>query len=78
MKSFNQFISEAYPRKEREDHLTPKPTTFQTITQYDVKDKNPNTGKGVEYPTRWVLPKKGIRHTTPIYHTTPRARGLEV
>ena len=77
MKTFNQFISEAYPRAER--LLQPKkPITFQTITQYDVKDKNPDTGKNVEYPTRWVLPKKGIRHTTPIYHTTLRVRGLEV
>jgi len=78
VKTYNQFITEAYPRAERLLQPKPKPTTFQTITQYDVKDKNPDTEKNVEYPTRWVLPKKGIRHTTPIYHTTPRARGLEV
>ena len=76
MKSFNQFMQESQlggplPRIK-------KTVEIQTITQYDVKDKNPNTGKGVEYPTRWVLPKKGIRHTTPIYHTTLRVRGLEV
>ena len=63
MKTFNQFIAEAYPRAERQSHIKPKPTTFQTIRR-SVKD-------GDKYfPYGQVLPEKGIYHNTPVIPIT--------
>ena len=62
MKTFNQFIAEAYPRAERQSHIKPKPTTIQTITRTAKDD-------GTLFPYREVLPKKGIYHNTPVAPT---------
>ena len=61
MKTFKEFISEAYPRAERQSHIKPKPTTIQIITR-SAKD-------GKHFPYREVLPKKGIYHNTPVAPT---------
>ena len=62
MKTYQQFISEAYSKAEKESHITPKPTTIQTITR-TTKDN------GKEFKYREVLPKKGIYHNTPVAPT---------
>ena len=62
MKTYNQFISEAYSKAERQSHIKPKPVTFQTITR-SAKD-------GKHFPYREVLPKKGIYHNTPVIPIT--------
>ena len=62
MKTYNQFISEAYSKAEKESHVKPKPTTIQTITRTAKDD-----GKVFKY--REVLPKKGIYHNTPVAPT---------
>ena len=62
MKTYNQFISEAYSRAEKQSHTKPKPTTIQTITRTAKDD-------GKHFPYREVLPKKGIYHNTPVAPT---------
>ena len=62
MKTYHQFISEAYSRAERQSHTKPKPTTIQTITRTAKDD-------GKHFPYREVLPKKGIYHNTPVAPT---------
>ena len=66
MKSFNQFISEAYSKAERQSRIKPKPVTFQTITR-SAKD-------GKHFPYREVLPKKGIYHNTPVVQTPEKKK----
>ena len=63
MKTFNQFISEAYSKAERQSHVKPKPTTIQTITR-SAKDD------GKHFPYREVLPKKVIYSNTPVIPIT--------
>ena len=63
MKTFNQFISEAYSKSERQSHVKPKPTTIQTITRTAKDD-------GKEFPYKEVVPKKGIYHNTPVIPIT--------
>ncbi len=55
-------IPEAYSKAEKESHITPKPTTFQTITR-TVKDD------GKHFPYREVLPKKNVEYNTPVKPT---------
>ena len=69
MKTYNQFISEAYSRAERQSHIKPKPSTIQTITRSAKED-------GKHFPYREVLPKKGIYHNTPVAPTAlPKKKG---
>lgn len=62
MKTYQQFISEAYSQAERQSHVKPKPTTIQTITRTAKDD-------GKEFPYKEVVPKKGIYHNTPVAPT---------
>lgn len=65
MKTYKEFIKEAYPREERREHSTKqKPVTFQTITR-NVKDPIPD----MNFRYRQVLPKKNVYHNTPILPT---------
>ena len=62
MKTFSQFITEAYSKAEQQTHVKPKPVEIQTITRR-VKDNN------VEYSYKQVLPKKNVYHNTPVVPT---------
>ena len=62
MKTFSQFITEAYSKAEQQTHVKPKPVEVQTITRR-VKDND------VEYPYKQVLPKKNVYHNTPVIPT---------
>ena len=58
----DEYTPEAYSKAEKESHITPKPTTFQTITR-TTKDN------GKEFPYREVLPKKNVEYNTPVKPT---------
>ena len=62
MKTFNQFITEAYSKAEKESHVKPKPVEIQTITRTAKDD-------GKHFPYKEVLPKKGIYSNTPVAPT---------
>ena len=62
MKTYQEFITEAYSKAEQQTHVKPKPVDVQTITRR-VKDNN------VEYPYKQVLPKKNVYHNTPVVPT---------
>ena len=61
-KTYQQFISEAYSQTERQSHITPKPTTIQTITRTAKDD-------GKEFPYKEVVPKTNRYHNTPVAPT---------
>ena len=62
MKTYQEFITEAYSKAEQQTHVKPKPVDVQTITRR-VKDNN------VEYSYKQVLPKKNVYHNTPVIPT---------
>ena len=62
MKTYQEFITEAYSKAEQQTHVKPKPVEVQTITRR-VKDND------VEYPYKEVLPKKNVYHNTPVIPT---------
>ena len=63
MKSYQEFITEAYSKAEQQTHVKPKPVDVQTITRSQYG------GYGKHYPYKQVLPKKNVYHNTPVIPT---------
>ena len=62
MKTYQQFISEAYSKAERQSHVKPKPVRIKTNTRLA---EPPDDTK--------VYPYKDVEPDTSIYHNTPVA-----
>ena len=63
MKTYQEFITEAYSKAEQQTHVKPKPVDVQTITRSQYG------GYGKHYPYKQVLPKKNVYHNTPVVPT---------
>lgn len=76
MKTFNQFLLEAYSRAERQSHIKPKPVKVYPIRR-SIRDTV--NGKVKHFPYAEVLPNVELRHNTPIIPTgKPNNKPMEL
>jgi len=77
VKTFNQFLLEAYSRAERQSHIKPKPVKVDTTIRRSVRDIV--DGKVKHFPYVEVLPNVELRHNTPIAPTgKPNNKPMEL
>ena len=78
MKTFNQFLLEAYSRAERQSHIKPKPKPVKVDTiRRSIRDRV--NGEVKHFPYVQVLPNVQLRHNTPIIPTgKPNNKPMEL